>query len=380
MSDISLLPDQFREKEAEIVHQETVAEQPTGSLSMHVPKIEEEEIEVIEVEEGEVDQLLVGEPFYSRLYYRMSLWVEEAKDKLFHARPVEPPPKLPPQFFKTPEQAPAKPMAAPKPEAAPVPAPGAPAVPPVAVTEAKPVETKPGTPTLPGKPKARIIPSAPSRGKRVRIIKRVRKPVQVSLLDEQFVSAMQVDVGKRKFVLAFLTVFFGAIFAGSYYLLDRVQTAAAQEQAQVDSGYQQLKAQIGDAQAKWSAYQDLEPRLIAFNDLLDKHQALSRVFEFFERNTLADVAYSNLTVDQSGKASLTVTAASYAAVARQLAIFKEAPELATYDANAFAGSPDKGVNFQLSVQFKPAALSYKSLVSADGQNAPSAPTATSAQP
>lgn len=362
MSDISLLPDQLRQKEEEIRKDTVAIAPPASSLSMHMPQEEEEDVEVIEVEEGEVDQLLVGEPFYSRFYYRLSLWAEETKDKLFHARPVEPPPKLPPQFFKPPQ-----PVAqTPKPavQIQPAPAVGAaPVVPPSAKPEmVLPVETKP-TPvaavSTPSRPKARIIPSAPSRGKRVRIIKRVRKPVQVSLLDEQFVSAMQVNVGKRKFTLAFLTVFFALIFAGSYFLLDRAETAVAQEKSQVDASYGQLKTEIGQAQTKWASYQDLEPRLLAFNELMNKHMATSRVFDFLERNTLSDVSYANFSMDQTGKVTLSATAASYPAVARQLAIFKDAPEILTADANAFAGDKEKGVAFQLSLQFKPDSLLYK---------------------
>ena len=103
MADISFLPSSYKEQEDEIKKEslKTAANEP---VSMHVPETEEEDVEIIEVDASEVDQLLIGEPIYTRLYYRASLFIDNLKTKYLEPRPLETPAKTPPQFFKAPDK------------------------------------------------------------------------------------------------------------------------------------------------------------------------------------------------------------------------------------------------------------------------------------
>ncbi|MFA6099515.1 MAG: hypothetical protein WC750_01390 [Patescibacteria group bacterium] len=364
MSDISLLPQDFREKEEQLKKEQATEQVPAETASMHVPQEEGEDVEIIEVEEGEVDQVLKNEPLLSRIIYQTGAWFEKMRDDLFSPRQVEPPAKSPPQFFqpakktvvssqgsvispsaKPPIAAPLKPVT---PSATPSPVTPQP-------TTIKPVEGL--------RPKARIIPSSTSP-RRVRIIKRVRKPVHVSLLDEGLVREMQVNIPKRKFTLVFLTLFFAAVFVSAFFLLDQQQARAIESKQAANQEFQTLEGQIKELQGKWSTFSDLEPRLIALNGLLGQHISVLNVLKLLEQRTLATVSYSGFLMDSAGQIHLNVTTPGYEAAAKQLQIFKESPEIKSAEANAFSyveATTDQSasVNFQLTLQLQTRALLFE---------------------
>ncbi|MDD5438437.1 MAG: hypothetical protein PHC70_04830 [Patescibacteria group bacterium] len=375
---MSLLPQNFRDKEEELKKQQAAEQAPAEQSSMHVPKDEGEDVEIIEVEEGEVDQVLKNEPLLSRAIYQAGALFEKMRDKLFAPRKLEPPPKSPPQFFQ-PAKKPAasvqlKPTipSAAKPEekvslptAAPAqvlakPTPGS-------VSAPAPSAQTPAQVKAPGA-KARIIPSSTSP-RRVRIIKRVRKPVHVSLLDENEMRQMQVNVPKRKLTLVFLTLFFAAVFVASFFLLDQQQAKANESNQAATQELQALQTQIKDLQGKWSSFQDLEPRLMALSGLLDKHVSVLNVLKLLEQRTLSTVSYGGFMMDNSGQIQLSVTAPSYAVAAKQLQIFQESPEIKSVEANAFSyaeGNTDRpaSVNYQLTLRLQTEALLFEKPLSA----------------
>ncbi len=353
MSDISLLPESIRAKEEQIKKEYASEEQPESESLMHVPKDEFEDVEIIEVEEGEVDQVLSNEPFMTRFLYKAGIWLDEKKDELFKPRVAEPPPKLPPQFFEpgTPKKI-GGPLETQKniPEVVIRPEGQAPLVSPAAQIK---------------KDKARIIPSG-TKKRRVRIIKKVRKSVHVSLLDEGVVRQLQVNVPKRKFTLAFLTLFFAAVFVASFVLLDQQQASALAAQNTTDSELMDLRGSIQELQKKWTVFQDLEPRLISLSDLLDKHVSTLHVFKFLEQNTLSNVHYGGFLMDNEGRVALTVFAPSYEAAAKQLTIFQSSPEVKEVSASAFTSMVSELdnssiVSFQLIISFHTQALLFESI-------------------
>ncbi|MFZ6015974.1 MAG: hypothetical protein ACOYUZ_06530 [Patescibacteria group bacterium] len=361
MSDISFLPSSFKDKEEEIIKESIHEPEDAGSISMHVPESEEEDVEIIEVDASEVDQVLVGEPLYSKLYFKASLWIDGFKQKYLQPRAAEPPPKEPPQFFKAPPIKPAEKGKIPA-EAAPGPGVKAPAT----VTAKEASKTPAAVSAQPAaKPKVRIIPSGATPRRRVRIIKRVRKPVHVSLLDEEMMRQMHINIPRRQFTLIFLTILFAAVFVGSYFLLENAKTSAAAEQQTVQSALNDVKNLSRSELEKWMSYQDLEPRLIALGNLMDEHKSVLKVLAFLEKNTLKDVSYGSFSKDSDNQVNLAVTAGSIESAARQLLVFEEAPEIQTLEANSFSISTDeqaqsKKVTFQLLLEFTPDALKYAS--------------------
>jgi len=360
MSDISLLPQDLRDKEEELKKEQETVQETAGGTTMHVPKSETEDVEVIEVDESEVDQILKTEPLMSRLIYKAGIWFESTRDKLFKTRKAEPPPKAPPQFFRPDKLA--------KPPAPVGMGLGAkPAAPPMAAAGVPPAPAGMGMAAAgEAKPKARIIPSGASPRK-VKIIKRVRQPMHVSFLDQDLVRTLQINIPKRKITLGFLALFFAAVFAGVYFLLDKQQVNASAAEEVAAKELRGLRSQIMDLQKKWTSFQDLEPRLMALNDLMDKHISILHVVKILEQKTLTEVSYAGFMLDSGGQLRLTVTAPSYEAAAKQLQVFKDSPEIQSVDATAFAytaGMADKPgkVGFQLGLKLQTPALLFESPV------------------
>ena len=350
-ADISLLPEGLRKKEETLkgVAPQEPPKEEAADMHFFIPKEEGEDIEVIEVDEGELDQVLAGEPTLTKFAFYATNLIDDIKSRLFKPKPIVAPPKVPPQFFKAPPVKPpsavgAKP-GAPSPAGA-----AAPAMP--AVGAPKPEAGKAPTPSLltmmqapaPGKPggtgatgraKAQIAPFAVAP-RRVRVIKRVRKPVRVSFVSEEETRLMHVDVKKRRFTFIIMTVLFIVLLAGGYELLDYQRQQA---QASLDQANAQLAQVNGDISEKlkvWSSFQNLEPKLKALAGLLDQHVSPTQLLDDLENNTLPTVSYDTFSLATDGKVTLSVTADSLETAAKQVLVFQTAPFVKTVDASNYA--------------------------------------------
>jgi len=331
-----------------------------AGMKFFIPAEEGEDIEVIEVDEGEIDQVLAGEPTLTKLAFYATSFVEDIKAKLFAQRPAEAPAKVPPQFFKPPESkkpAPGAPPAGPLP----VLAPGAGPVP---VTE-KPLI--PGAPAavplgVPAKPKVQVAPFSVAP-KRVRVIRRVRKPVRVSFVSDEDLRLMHVDVRKRKFTFAVTLCLFLLLGGGGYALLDWQKTQAqdrlTQAQAQVNQAQRGINEQLGT----WSSFQSLEPKLKTLAGLLDQHVSPTKLLQDLENTTLPTVYYENFSVTSDRKVTLSVIADSLDTAAKQLVAFRQADFVKSADASSYSIEYDQkqtrrvtGVRFQMSLTLSDSAL------------------------
>lgn len=368
-SDISLLPEDLRKKEEALkasAKQEPPRDEGQG-MKFFIPAEEGEDIEVIEVDEGEIDQVLAGEPALTKLAFYATGFFEEVKAKLFKPREAEAPPKLPPQFFKPP---PPKPAAAP-----PVPPAGAPAKPigpaapglPPAVTPLGPAAAvtaaaAPAMPGAPAKPKVQMAPF-PVAPKRVRVIRRVRKPVRVSFVSEEDVRLMHVDVRKRKFTFAVTIVLFLALGGGGYALLDWKKGQAEEQRRQAETQLNDIQAGINQKLQAWNSFQSLEPKLKALAGLLDQHVSPTKLLEDLEKSTLPTVYYDNFSVSADRKVTMSVTAASLESAAMQMVVFRQADFIKQAEASSYTIEYDgknknlvSGVKFQLSLTLADNAL------------------------
>ncbi len=303
MSDISLLPEELRKKEEQLKKTEPhTPESVASDLKFFVPPEEGEDVEVIEIDEGEVDHVLAGEPFISRAMYRAGVWFQDFKANLFHLQTHEPPPKLPPQFF----------------------------TPPVKAGEGlKSVRAEEM-----GKPKARIIP-AEKTPRRVRVIRRVRKPVRVSFVSEEELQLLRVDVPKRRFTFITISVLFVVILAGGFFALSELARSAFAEQMAADRQLADVRSQIKEKQGMWSSFQDLEPKLRALIGLLNAHVSPTRLLERIERTTLPTVQYDLFSLTPDHKISLGVVTNSFESAAEQIVAFQKSGFVKKVDASGY---------------------------------------------
>lgn len=349
--EISLLPESDRRREDAEKRRRPIPEEEERTPSMHLPADETgEDLEVIEVDEGDLTDVLAGEPWLSRSLFQAQTWIRDTAAKLFHPRPPAMPETLPPQFVAPP----------PRPKGPP---PGLIVIPGAEPVAAKPsaTPTKPATPLTsfaPKKelPKTRVIP-APITPRRVRVIKRVRKPVSVSFVST-YERELASDVPRRRFTLVLTTAVCIALVAGGYDLLRRQGARAAENLNAVNEQVAVVEKQIADQQQTWSAYSDLEPRLRALTGLLDRHVFPTALFDALERLTLPTVYYSSLTFAQNGAVTLAATAPSFEAAAQQVVSLRDGGIATRVDAFGYqatyaeTGAVDH-VNFQLTLTLDP---------------------------
>lgn len=327
--DISLLPDDLRRQEEELKGKPK-ATSHEEVLPMHIPSPESEDIEVIEVDEGEVGDVLSTEPWLSRVVFGAQSFIQKLRVSLFQPRREQPPPKLPPQFFKPPSKAKAPglvPIAGAEPVNRPAPAEEKPAgVAAPVMKAASPVSEAP-------KPKARVMPAA-EVARRVRVIKRVRKPVRVSFLDEAEWQ-MMADVPRRKFTLIFTFVVFVILIGGGYYLLQQQGQRSLANLAEVQTRLSDVQGEIAERQTQWSNYRDLEPRLKQLGTLLDAHVAPTALFDALERATVPSVFYSGMSMAPTGAVTLSATAPNFDDAARQVVALRAAGFAKSVDAYGY---------------------------------------------
>lgn len=347
MSDISLLPEEMRSKEEELKKSPATAP-PAESGNMHMPNPEAEDVDVIEVDEGDVGQVLEGEPLLSRAVFKIQTWFNQAKTGLFNPRTAEPPPKLPPQFFKPPA-----PVSQPKATGL-VPIMGAKSIP------AKPTPIVSAAPMAPPKPKARIVPAAEAP-RRVRVIRRVRKPVRVSFLDDQS-QRPEIDVPRRRFTMVVMAIVFGILLGGGYWMMDWQGRRAQANLEDVNAQITEVESKIEERQGNWDSFKDLEPRLTALAQLLDRHLSPSKVFDALEKFTVPEVYYSSFTLSPDGRVVLTTTAPTFETAARQVVAFQESGLVKTIQAMNYQASYDPlsgkldSVGFIISLTLDPRVL------------------------
>lgn len=361
MSDeISLLPEGLRGKEQEL-KKATKPPQEVSELKFSMPSEEGEDIEIIEVDEGEIEQVLANEPFLSRVAYKVTTFLEGVKVKIFQPNAPPPPPKLPPQFFVPPA---AKPIAAPT-APKPVPAvgtvsataPGAPVPAPVGL---QPLST--GI-----RPKAQIMPSV-TAPRRVRVIKRVHKPLRVSFVSDEDLKSLHINIPKRRFTFITAVVFFTLLIGGGYALLQSQLQGANDALRAAKDQTAEVQQQITRQQATWSTFQNIEPRLKALVALLDQHVSPTHLLDLIEKNTLPTVSYGSFSLTPDGKVTLSVIADSLESAAGQILAFEQSGFIKKVDASAYAVTYSNAqslrpseVTYQVSLTLSETALRPKAL-------------------
>lgn len=356
MSDISLLPEDMRGKEElKMAGKTPAAEKSAGGLRMHVPEAEpEEDIEIIEVDEGDLATVLADEPFMTRLTYKLSSAIDRLRGRLFEKKEEVPPPKVPPQFFRPPKSGLISKTPPPSGTLRPL---GMPSVP-GGLPRGMP--TRPGGVALqrPGeRPRARITPQE-SVPRRVRVIRRVRKPVRVSLVSSKELAELTVDVSRRKWTLAVVAFVFAASLAGARIFLSDQVAAAEIQKTTIHTEVTALRIESAKRLQTWSAYEDLQARLDLLDGALRRHIIITRLFDFLETRTLPTVTYQNAAWTANGSLSLDVRTDSFESAARQLVAFKESDGVLSVDSTAFSMSPQidgRGatVSFQIILSLNP---------------------------
>jgi hypothetical protein len=317
----------------------------------------DEDIEIIEVDEGDLAAVLSEEPFMTKLTYRMSLIFDRIRGQFGKTQEAAPPAKVPPQFFKPPR--PGLVTAPPGPGAPGISVGARPSMAPSALAGATSAVKKPGGSATPGRSMVRIMPQT-NIPRRVRVIRRIRKPVRVSLIPPEDLIVFSVNVGKRKWTIGIFVFFFTVLIAGGYFFISKQTALAVTRQEEARAQNAAVQSEIAAQLETWGTYEDLEARMELLKSQLDSHIVVTRLFTFLEEVTLPNVTYQNAiwsAPDQ--RLSLDVAAASYDATAQQVMVLEKHPLVQSVDASGFTAEKDAethelaSVRFSLAVDLKP---------------------------
>jgi len=329
--EISLLPEELRKKEEALKGERPSEAAPASDLKFNFPTEEEEDIEIIEVDEGELDQVLQGEPTLTKAAYYLTAFVDDIRNRLFKPKPEVAPAKMPPEFFKAPptkaaavsgkQQMPGLPSAA-----------AVPSKPGAVGSEAM----KPAVAQMPGVPKGKVqITPFDKTPRRVRVIRRVRKPLKVSFVSEEALR-LKVDIPRRRFTLITMAVTFILLLGGAYGLLDYQLNQSKENAEQAKRQLEEVRGEIQGQLQAWSTFQLLEPKLQTLASLLDQHLSPTKVLDDLEQSTLPTVYYTNFSLSPDHRISLGIKADSIDTAARQLAVFQQAKFVKKIEANSYA--------------------------------------------
>ncbi|MFA5358968.1 MAG: hypothetical protein WC310_04090 [Patescibacteria group bacterium] len=122
-------------------------------------------------------------------------------------------------------------------------------------------------------------------------------------------------------VLLLAIIFLVAI----YFAIARVMSPSSDQGQALSANIAALEKQLTDFEKKKGEVVLLDRRLAQLNSLAEKHLFWSRLFVLLEKDTLANVYYTSMTVDQSGKIIFSVSAPDYPILAQQLAIWQSEP-------------------------------------------------------
>ena len=177
-----------------------------------------------------------------------------------------------------------------------------------------------------------------------------------SALEQELRRTERLPVGWPWRLLLFSVVVFGATIAGYLgitlgyqpYLNSRIKT--------LDTEIANLTQTVGEEQQKNLVL--LYSQLSNIQNLLNSHTASSKIFDLLEKNTQPQVYYLSLSFSLAGKnIQLDGSAPSYGALAQQIEIFKQIPEIEKVSLGDSAVIEDGTIRFSLRLTFKPGLVS-----------------------
>lgn len=113
------------------------------------------------------------------------------------------------------------------------------------------------------------------------------------------------------------------VLVGIFIAVVRVESTWQVNERNLTSEITQLQADLANFEKGKNEVAVLDQRLAGLKNLLDRHLFWSRLFVLLEQNTLNDVYYDNLSVDESGTVVLSAVAKNYLSLAQQIAVWQK---------------------------------------------------------
>jgi len=187
------------------------------------------------------------------------------------------------------------------------------------------------------------------------------KPLVTSLLPHEYVRASYHALAYTK-VIGALLVSCGIVALG-FWLLLGYETVARAQFDQAKTAAATIDQEVRALDREKAEALRLQNKVDAASKLLDAHVRWTRALTFLEGKTVEDVQYESMTVDTSGKISLKALGSSFSALARQLVVFQNTPEVKFVSINkGDAADAGGGVQFDAALEVFPDVFQNKNSV------------------
>lgn len=167
------------------------------------------------------------------------------------------------------------------------------------------------------KKERKVDPSSQDFGGVNLIVEERSKEVSQDLLKKNIIQIL------GSAVIAFCIV--GIVYGGIRYY----GSAREKEIQTIRDVIQRTEAEISNLERNASALSQFQNKLTSLKSLLDNHVSLVKFFLKLEEITLANVAYSNVSLSHEGSVSLSAISTDYTSVGKQLLAYQKVPEMIT---------------------------------------------------
>jgi hypothetical protein len=180
--------------------------------------------------------------------------------------------------------------------------------------------------------------------------------LRVSLIPAEEMERQDPSRGFRRFLVTAI-IFIVAVGLLTGYL-GFLSYADQQTVAKLDDATAGLVQRSKDMESSVAGAKSAQARLKALTSILSVHKTGLKIFYFLEKHTLPDVAYSSVSVGESGAVSLTVSAGSFETYAAQVNELRAQPEIKSLTTSSITPTYDEKnnltrVNFTMSLLFDP---------------------------
>lgn len=236
-----------------------------------------------------------------------------------------------------------------------------------AVTKSPEVAPKPKAPPavvrLPSSPEIKaapkILPGVKPLGPEATILP--KRKFGITLMPAELVERPEIKRTKQMTILVIIILILGAILAVSFGILKWQDAKVVTELKRVEANLAAINQQIKNLEERKNQAQILQRQLKAASKLLDQHIYWTNVFDFLEKNVIADVYFSNFIGANDGFITMSAVAKSYKALAKQIVVFQTSEQIDKVSITSASASVDPmgkilEVNFDAKLKLKPDVL------------------------
>jgi len=182
-----------------------------------------------------------------------------------------------------------------------------------------------------------------------------KRALRVSLIPEEE-EEKKLNIGARKITLGVMVGIMAALIAAGAFLIWSGTNAKQAEIDKINQDIAGVRAQLDALKQQEAELYTFEKKLEMVEDITLNHVYTTKIFEFLENNTLADVWYDAYLSSSEGKVNLSANTSDLLTAAKQITHFEKQEELMKVEVNNFQTTLNDfnqvtGVGFEVQLIF-----------------------------